>query len=131
METDLHKASTRGSTREADPDHGLKQNVADLVRIANFAHRQNMGGLVWFGWCPPQSGKKVSWLAKGSHGLMMSKHGAYVVRKAMHAGEIKRGHIDLVLLDWLKQPCNAEAAQACYTYPALGGLLPAPEWVRP
>ena len=41
----------------------------------------------------------------------------------MEEGKVGRGHIDLVLLDWLRRDGVAEAAKACYVYPSLGGYF--------
>ena len=130
-EPTCHPSETLFDAWKDDVTHVCALAVCDLVRIANFAHRKNMGGLVWFGWCPAQSGKRASWLSKGSHGIMMSKHGAAVVWKGMQTGEIPRGHIDLVLRDWLKEGGHAKTTQACYTYPPLGSYFEHPSECDP
>ena len=111
---------SRGSSDLTDDvNEGFSSNLADLVRWAIVAHRKKMGHLIWAGWCP---GKKPSMLCKGSHLLMLSKEGMVSLSHGINSGSIERGHIDLVLREWLVLQGVAEDVQCCYIYPSLGGF---------
>ena len=116
---DFHFTPQRGSTDQSCPNHGLKTEVADLIRIATMCHRKGCGDFIWFGW-DPSATDRPTWLCKGSHGIMMSKRGAYRLGCAMNANHIERGHIDLVLKHYFCQPGNAAAMNACYIWPPIG-----------
>lgn len=53
---------------------------------------------------------------------MLAKDGL-VQMAAFHSGEIKRGHIDLVLKVWLPTGNTAERVGACYTFPQMSGYF--------
>ena len=79
------------------PNWGLKQEVADAIRIANFAHRHNVGHLMnlcWVAQGPPETP------TNGTMFMMVSKTGARHLSSAMQS--LPPGHIDLVWKDWLK-----------------------------
>ena len=74
LRSELHYVPKRGSSEWYTPDDGLTGNVADLLRMATFAHRQGCGELIWFGWCPHEGGRHgKTWPCDGSHGLMLTK----------------------------------------------------------
>ena len=116
---DFHYTDQRAPTIPQDENEGLKQEVADLIRIATLCDRHKCGDIIWFGWeC--HAGEKPTWLWKGSHGIMLSKRGAAKIEVAMRSEAIERDHIDLALAWWLRRPHIAEKAGACYIYPPLG-----------
>ena len=115
-----HHTPQRHSTDDQDDDDGLNQEVADLIRMATFAHRQKCGELIWFGWECQGSGKQPSWLWKASHGIMLTQRGAGHIADGMHTNKILRDHIDLALAWWLRRPYVAERTKACYLYPPIG-----------
>ena len=117
--TQHHYTPVRGSTIPEHPNEGLSTNVADLLRIATFCSRQSMGEIIWFGWCAPAK-TKPTWLWKGSHGIMLTKRGAAHIMLAIADGRVQRGHIDLVLLQWLRSEEEAIKAGASYTWPMIG-----------
>ena len=119
---DLHFTDQRAPTIPREQNEGLKQEVADLIRIATMCNRRRCGDIIWFGWeC--HAGDKPTWLWKGSHGIMLSKRGAHHIECAMRSGAIARDHIDLALVWWLRRPMIAEKAGACYIYPPLGAYF--------
>ena len=129
MVTQLHYTPARGATDPTDLHHGLRREVADMIRVATFAHRSGVGDLIWTGW---NCGTNYpSWLYNGSHGIMVSRAGAQSIARAMEEGKIERGHIDLVLLDWLRQDGVADEAKACYVYPAVGSYYEHPSECDP
>ena len=124
LRSELHYVPKRGGSEWYTPDDGLTGNVADLLRMATFAHRQGCGELIWFGWCPHEGGKHgKAWPWKGSHGLMMTKKGAASVAQAMAVGKVVRGHIDLRLLEWLRSEGEATKAGACFIWPSVGSYF--------
>jgi len=129
--TEYHYTPLRGSTDVEDLNDGLSSNVADLLRMATKCHRENMGDLIWFGWCSHSNGTAPSWLSKGSTGLMLTKKGAACVSTAMEEGKVPRGHIDLELLKWLRLPGEAKTAKACYIYPSVGSFFQHPSGCDP
>ena len=132
LRSEFHYTPKRGGSEWHAADQGLTGNVADLLRMATFAHRQGCGQLIWFGWCPHEGGRHgKSWPWKGSHGLMLTKKGAASVAQAMAAGKVVRGHIDLVLLDWLRTEGEATNAGACFIYPSIGSYFAHPSGCDP
>ena len=129
--TEFHCIPTRGSTEMAALDDGLSGNVADLLRMATKCHRENMGDLIWFGWCSHDNGTAASWLSKGSTGIMINRRGAQTVAQAMEENKIQRGHIDLELLKWLRSPNEAKLARASYIYPSVGSFFQHPSGCDP
>ena len=129
--TGHHYTPARGSTVAGDLNDGLSPNVADLLRMATFCTRKEMGEVIWFGWCCADNNYKPAWPVMGSHGLMMTKKGAMELRMAMVSGKIKRGHIDLELLRWLRQKDVAADLKACYIFPSVGGFFQHPSGCDP
>ena len=120
-ESRFHATASRGSSNlEDEENEGFSSNLADLVRWATVAHRQGMGNLVWVGWCPAKD--KRSRLSNGSHCVMVSKTGLSHMTKAFFEGKIRRGHIDLVLKEWLSTGSTAARVGACYVFPTMGGF---------
>lgn len=110
-ESRFHSTSRRGSSDLKDEvNEGFSSNLGDFGAVGhcgaqgwNGQHR--VGGLVpW---------KTASHLSKGSHLIMLSKDGLVQMAAAFHSGEIKRGHIDLVLKAWLPTGNTAERVGAC------------------
>ena len=118
----LHYTPQRGSTDRDDVNDGLSSNVADLLRMATFCHRQQMGHIIWFGWCSASNGTHPSWPVQASHGLMVSKTGALAIAAAMHTQKVIPGYIDLILLWWLRKDGEAQRVQASYLYPSVGAF---------
>ena len=116
--SEWHAGSYRGSlSASRGEDWGLKQEVADTIRICTFAHRKGMGdfmNLCWVG-----DGKK-GWVPH--HGAMfmaLSKRGAQKVAAAMDS--LHAGHIDIVWKNWLKQGPEVQADVGfSYLYPPMG-----------
>ena len=106
-------------------------NVADLLRMATFMHRDNMGDIFWFGWCSEASGAAPTWPCQASHGLMVTKSGASAIALAMEAGVVERGHIDLKLMQWLRKEGVATAAKAGYITPSVGAFYAHPSECDP
>ena len=52
---------------------------------------------------------------------MVSRDGAVTIGRAMEEGKVDRGHIDIMLRNWLREDGEAEKAKACYVYPSVGG----------
>jgi hypothetical protein len=52
---------------------------------------------------------------------MLSQKGMVSLSHGFISGDIERGHIDLVLREWLTGERVAEDLQCCYIYPSLGG----------
>ena len=125
-----HHTPVRASTTLSDPNHGLQQEVADLIRMATFASRQNQGEIIWFGW-DGSNQQARSWPTKGSHGLMVTQHGANTIKVGMRDNRIYRDHIDLTLLQYLRKPLNAFNAKACYLWPAVGSYFRHPSECDP
>ena len=122
-QTLYHEALPRGHSVAGHIDEGFQQNVADLVRLATFASRQGMGELLWTSWC--SDAKKEAGKTKGKtklcHGstcILMTKMGFAQLNAAVQAGKVKRGHIDLALLWWLRS--EADKVGASYLYPSSG-----------
>ena len=57
LRSEFHYMPKRGGSEWYTPDDGLTGNIADLLRMATFAHRQGCGELIWFGWCPHEGGR--------------------------------------------------------------------------
>ena len=62
---------------------------------------------------------------------MMSRDGAVTIGRAMEEGKVDRGHVGIMLRNWLRAGGEAEKAKACYVYPSVGGVFRAPVRVRP
>ena len=89
--------------------------------MATFAHRSGVGDFIWMGWnC---SKDHPSWLSNGSQAICVSRAGADSLATAMEVGMVARGHIDIMLRDWLRRDGVADEAQACYVYPAVGSYF--------
>ena len=83
-----HHTPVPASTNPSDPNHGLQQEVADLIRMATFCSRQKQSEIIWFGWDGSQK-KTRSWPTKGSHGLMVTQHGANTTNVGMRDDRIE------------------------------------------
>jgi hypothetical protein len=124
-QTEYHQALPRGYSMGGHVDEGFQQNVADLVRTATFASRQGIGEVLWTSWCPRgkkpgaySSGKTI--IAHGSTCILMTKLGFAQLGAAVQAGKIQSGHIDQVMLRWLRQ--DAGKVGASYLYPSSGSF---------
>ena len=117
-ETEFHTALKQGNSDEMDDDLGMCRDVTDLMRIATMCKRKDMGDLIWVSWVPAKA--KPSRIGHGSACLLMTKCGMTSIKDARDRGLLKRGHIDLMLKDWLLQPNESTKAHACYLYPPIG-----------
>ena len=88
-----------------------------------------MGRLIWVSWVPNK--QKPSRIGHGSQCLMADQFGMYAVQQAKEKGLLKRGHIDLMLKDWLLQGDEAQKAGACYIYPPIGSYTEHPSECDP
>ena len=118
LRTAYHEALARGNSNEDDPNHGFSQDVCDMMRIATMCHRAGWGDFIWASWCPVKA--KPSRIGHGSQCLLLTKFGFNAIKSATDRNLLKRGHIDLMLQDWLRNPGEAERARACYLYPPIG-----------
>ena len=118
--TRFFEAPVKGSSREDDPNFGFFRDVCDMVRIATLCHRRGVGDFIWVSWCPVKA--HPSRIGHGSACLLVTKHGFETLNEAVLGGKVERGHIDLVLQAWLRQPGEARAAGACYLYPPIGSF---------
>ena len=122
VESRFMGSASRGcSNMEDEQNEGFSSNVSDLVRWATVAHRKGMGNMVWVGWVPEKG--KPSRLSHGSHLIMVSKQGLSHLAKAFLKNEIRRGHIDLVLKEWLMKGQTAARVKASYVWPSMGGFF--------
>ena len=62
---------------------------------------------------------------------MVTKPGIFAVSEAKEKGLLKRGHIDLMLQQWLLQEGEAQKAHACYIYPPIGSYTEHPSECDP
>ena len=118
--TEYHEAVPRGSstTRDVDPNFGFQRDVADVMRIATFAHRNWQGDLIWLTWVPNK--QKPTRIGHGSACLLVTQYGFGKIKDAADRGLLPRGHLDLVLRDWLLIENEARLARASYVYPPIG-----------
>ena len=116
--TEYHTAPTHGVSVEEEDDKGFSRDVIDMMRIATMCHRHQMGDFIWVSWVPNK--QRPSRIGHGSALLMVTKAGMAAVHGAKERGLLTRGHIDLVLKDWLMQEDEAVKARACYIYPPIG-----------
>ena len=118
--TDFLQTVARGSSKssEVDPNFGFSQDVADVMRIATMADRCRWGDLIWLTWVPQKP--KPSRIGHGSACILVTKFAFGMLEGAAKKGILRRGHIDLELLRWLKHPGEAAAAGASYVYPPIG-----------
>ena len=128
---EYHYTPVRGSADVEDLNDGLSSNVADLLRMTTKCHRENMGNLVWFGWCSQSNGSAPTWLCHGATGVALTRQGAAAVSAAMESGKVQRGHIDLELLRWLRAPGEAKMAKASYIFPSVGSYFQHPSGCDP
>ena len=116
--TEHHYTPVRGSTDVKDLNDGLSSNVADLLRMATKCHRENMGDIIWFGWCPPNNGstpivaiQRIAWCdadtkrsygdiggyARGKGGKRPHRFGARPLAPAGGRGQTCEGFLHLPL----------------------------------
>ena len=90
-QSEWHGGVDRGHASVDDgPDWGLKREVADAIRIANFAHRNNLGHIMNMCWVA-QGGPWTP--TNGTMFMILSKTGAGHMSSAMQS--LPPGHIDL------------------------------------
>ena len=96
--------------------------IRELAQCCNVAERIGHGSLIWFGWCP--GGRQRSVPSHGSHLIAVTRHGARHLLAAMENGELKMGHWDIVLRDWLVQQNYQHPRKmgACFVWPSTGGF---------
>ena len=121
--TKFHEVLPRGTitAKHASADDmncGFSQDVADMVRMATMCHREGCGDLIWASWVPVK--RKTTRIGHGSAMILMTRNGFRSISWGHHWGQLKRGHIDLMLQDWLRLDGVAERAKACYLYPPIG-----------
>ena len=103
-QSEWHGGVERGTADPGyGPDWGLRQEVADAIRIANFAHRQGVGHLMNMCWVA----QGHQWTpTNGTMLMMVSKTGARALSSAMQS--LPPGHIDLVWKQWLKSDAEVQ-----------------------
>ena len=111
------EAPTRGNSNEDDKNHGFSRDVADVMRIATFAHRKKVGDFIWLTFAHRQ---KATRIGHGSACVLLTKFAFDKIAVACHSEEIERGPIDLVLQAWLRESGEANSCRACYVYPPIG-----------
>ena len=127
VKTRYFESRPRGSGCMDDADEGMCENVADMVRMAKYAHCKGMGDIIWCSWVPRgPKGKSsgVTILQRGTAMLMLTKKGFGAFDRACEAGDIPPGHIDIVLKNWLTK--TAKEVNACYIYPCVGSYIEHP-----
>ena len=107
----------------------VSEEVKDLVKICTMAHRQWKGNLVWLSWegssskgcrCQPQHGATL---------IGVSVEGAKRLQAAVVSEQIKKGHFDLTLLQWLRDPeamggvQGADWLGASFVWPGVGSYV--------
>ena len=103
-ESEWHEGIERGFASPYEGlDWGLKPEVADAIRIANFAHRHGVGHLMNMCWVA----QGHPWTpTNGTMFMMVSKTGAGHLSSAMQS--LPPGHIDLVWKQWLCSDPNVQ-----------------------
>ena len=130
MASQFHTVHRQGNSNETEEEQGFFQDVADVMRIATMCNRHNMGEFIWLSWVPQKT--KPSRIGHGSQCILMTKLGMHSVAEAYRErGLMKRGHIDLVLKDWLLTADEAAKARACYIYPPIGSYTEHPSECDP
>ena len=119
-QTCFHAAAARGSNDPAQLDEGFNENIADLVRLATFAHRKSCGDFIWVGWCPES--KSRSKIHHGSHLILATKFAMIQLGNAVADGKFKDGHVDLRFKEFLSTPGIAKKMNACYCFPTMGSF---------
>ena len=97
--TEYHEAPTKGNSIEDDPNNGFSRDVADVMRIATFAHRKKVGDFIWLTFAHRQ---KATRIGHGSACVLLTKFAFDKIAVACHSEEIERGPVDLVLQAWLR-----------------------------
>ena len=106
--------------KSQDKSAEFSEEIRELVQCCNVAAKIGHGNLVWFGWCP--SGKAKSLPSHGSHLMAVTRIGAQTLLEAMERNELKLGHWDLVVRDWLIKDNyqHPKKMGACFVWPATG-----------
>lgn len=98
----------------------VSQELRDLVQLCNRAAALGRGHVVWLGWCSKNKRKSVA--SFGTHLVAVSKYGAQKMAEAMEIGELKMGHWDQVLRQWLVNH-NYQSPKVCggsFVWPSVG-----------
>ena len=92
------------------------EELCDLVRIANCAHRKGKGDLIWYSWVGAKHDPTMP--SHGSTLVGVTPEGAYKLMVAMEKVK-KPGHFDI----WLRDQCchEGENLQASFVLPSIGG----------
>ena len=101
-------------------EKGASPHLEALVRLCTAAHRQKLGGLVWFSWddfsaTEPKDSKPK--LYGGSHGIACTCEGADWLEKEIP--QMKLFHWDVVLRERLE----LGQAPACFIFPSIGHVV--------
>ena len=88
------------------------------MRIATMAHRIRWGDIIWL--TSVEEEPKRTRTGHGSACILATKFAFKVLQVAAYKRILRRGHIDVELLRWLKRPGEAEAVGASYVYPPMG-----------
>lgn len=120
--TSYHKRIPKAEVGpEQGPDWGLQQEVADMIRLATFCHRQKRGQIIWASYnCFDWSGEKVGF---GSQFMMLGKQGARDIAHAImnEPTAIQANHVDLFFKHWLRQSIALQKrVNFCLVYPPVG-----------
>ena len=116
-----HMALPKGNSLEEEEFKGFSRDVVDLMRIATLCSREGMGNIIWVSWVPKKK-RRVSYIGHGSALILLTKDGMRAVKAAMERKVLKKGHIDLKLLEWLNTGDEAKRAMACWLYPPIGSF---------
>ena len=106
--------------------------VVSWVHIASAAQRLGVGGLIWMSWLPENHAadpKKPYRLSNGSTFIMCTVPAARSLLRACRQGEIKRGHWDLSLKEWLYT--HHRDVNGCYFFPPCGNYATHPSGCDP
>lgn len=102
--------TTKTLTRRAEPS----EDVKDLIRLANEAHRRGRGDLLWYSWEP---GKRKQHPGHGSTLVGLSWTGAHKLRQAARSFDVD--HFDLSMLAHLNSGAEPKLDSA-YVFPSIG-----------
>ena len=109
-------ASFFGWTK-SPPATAPSQELRDLVRVCTAAHRVGRGNFVWLCW----EGNKTNSRSMPSHGTTLVAFTAVFARAfADFLQNQVPGHLDLILLAWLKSEKVQEEVRASFVYPSCG-----------
>ena len=90
--------------------------------MCTLVHRADIGDIIWLSWNGRSARGGRAKPAFGAQLIAVTVTGARALSAAGHAGEMTKGHRDIVLRNWLASPHGQHRVDSSYLYPAVGSF---------